>query len=48
MKKKVIVGLVIVATIGIIAGVSGIWFINLIVPALAGSLLILGLRFFKK
>lgn len=35
-------------TIGIIAGVSGIWFINLIVPALAGSLLILGLRFFKK
>lgn len=34
--------------IGIIAAVSGIWLINLIIPALAGSLLILGLRIFKK
>ncbi|MDI9363379.1 MAG: lysylphosphatidylglycerol synthase domain-containing protein [Flavobacterium sp.] len=35
-------------TIGIIAAVSGIWLINLIVPALVGSLLILGIRIFKK
>lgn len=35
-------------TIGIIAAVSGIWLINLIVPALAGSLLILGIRIFRK
>ncbi|MFC4232329.1 lysylphosphatidylglycerol synthase domain-containing protein [Parasediminibacterium paludis] len=35
-------------TIGIIAAVSGIWLINLIVPALAGSLLILGIKIFRK
>lgn len=35
-------------TIGIIATVSGIWLINLIIPALAGSLLILGIRIFRK
>jgi uncharacterized membrane protein YbhN (UPF0104 family) len=35
-------------TIGIIAAISGIWLINLIVPALAGSLLILGIRIFRK
>lgn len=35
-------------TIGIIAAVSGIWFINLIIPALAGSLLILGIKIFRK
>lgn len=35
-------------TIGIIAAVSGIWLINLIIPALAGSLLILGIRIFRK
>ena len=35
-------------TIGIIAAVSGIWLINLIIPALAGSLLILGIKIFRK
>ncbi len=35
-------------TIGIIAAVTGIWLVNLIVPALAGSLLILGIRIFRK
>ncbi len=35
-------------TIGIIAAISGIWLINLIIPALAGSLLILGIRIFRK
>lgn len=35
-------------TIGIIATISGIWLINLIIPALAGSLLILGIRIFRK
>ena len=34
--------------IGIIAAVSGIWLINLIIPALAGSLLILGIKIFSK
>lgn len=33
-------------TLGIIATSAGIWLINLIVPALAGSLLILGIRIF--
>jgi Lysylphosphatidylglycerol synthase TM region len=34
-------------TIGIIGTTFGIWFINLFIPALAGSLLILGIKFFK-
>jgi hypothetical protein len=34
-------------TFGIIAAAAGIWFINLIVPALAGSLFILGIKLFK-
>ncbi len=33
--------------IGIIATAAGIWIINLILPAIAGSLFILGLRFFR-
>jgi len=35
-------------TLGIIATAASIWLINLIFPALAGSLLILGLRIIKK
>ena len=34
-------------TIGIIATVAVIWMINLIIPAIAGSLLILGIRLFR-
>jgi Lysylphosphatidylglycerol synthase TM region len=34
-------------TIGIIGTTFGIWFINLFIPALAGSVLILGIKFFK-
>jgi hypothetical protein len=30
------------------ATVAGIWVINLIIPALAGSLLVLGIRIFTK
>jgi hypothetical protein len=33
--------------IGIIATAAGIWIINLILPAIAGSIFILGLRFFR-
>jgi len=35
-------------TLGVIATAASIWLINLIVPALAGSLLILGLRIIRK
>ena len=35
-------------TVGIFAASFGIWLINLVIPALAGSLLILGLKLFKK
>jgi hypothetical protein len=31
-----------------VATAAGIWLINLIIPALAGSLLILGVRIFSK
>jgi hypothetical protein len=34
-------------TVGIIGTTFGIWFINLFIPAFAGSLLILGIKFFK-
>jgi hypothetical protein len=34
-------------TVGIIATVGGIWIINLIIPAIAGSVLILGIRLFR-
>lgn len=35
-------------TIGIIATTFGIWFINLFIPALVGSILIIGIRIFKE
>jgi flagellar biogenesis protein FliO len=35
-------------TLGIIGTTFGIWFINLFIPALVGSLLILGIRIFKE
>jgi len=34
-------------TVGIIGTTFGIWFINLFIPALAGSILILSIKFFK-
>lgn len=40
-------GLLSTNTVGIIATAAGIWIINLIVPAIAGSLLILGIRLFR-
>lgn len=41
-------GLLSINHIGIITAVAGIWIINLIIPAIAGSVLILGLRLFRK
>lgn len=41
-------GLLSANTIGIIATAAGIWCINLIIPSLAGSLFILGIKLFKK
>lgn len=35
-------------TLGIVGATFGIWFINLFVPALIGSLLILGIKIFKE
>ena len=35
-------------TVGILGTTFGIWFINLFIPALAGSILILGIKFFKE
>jgi len=40
-------GLVTTNTIGIISTVAGIWLINLILPAIAGTLVILGVRLFR-
>lgn len=40
-------GLLSINKIGIIATAAGIWIINLILPALAGSLFILGIKFFR-
>ena len=34
-------------SVGIIAAVAGIWIINIIIPAIAGSLFILGIRIFR-
>jgi hypothetical protein len=42
-----LIGLYSANTVGIIGTTFGIWFINLFIPALAGSLLILGIKFFK-
>jgi hypothetical protein len=33
--------------VGIIATAAGIWIINLILPAIAGSIFILGVRIFR-
>lgn len=41
-------GLLSTNTVGIIATAAGIWGINLILPSLAGSLFILGIKLFKK
>jgi hypothetical protein len=41
-------GLISNNTVGIIATAGGIWLINLILPAIGGTLFILGLRLFKK
>ncbi|MEO6905047.1 MAG: lysylphosphatidylglycerol synthase domain-containing protein [Ginsengibacter sp.] len=35
-------------TLGILGTTFGIWFINLFIPALVGSILILGIKFFKE
>lgn len=35
-------------TVGILGTTFGIWFINLFIPALAGSIMILGIKFFKE
>ncbi len=40
-------GLLSTNTIGILATAAGIWIINLVIPAIAGSLLILGIRLFR-
>jgi hypothetical protein len=37
-----------VNTLGILGTTFGIWFINLFIPALAGCILILGIKFFKE
>jgi hypothetical protein len=34
--------------LGIYAAATGIWIINLLLPAIAGSILILGVRIFRK
>lgn len=41
-------GLVSANKLGIIATTAGIWVINLIIPALAGSIFILGIKLFKR
>jgi len=41
-------GLVSSNIVGILLTATGIWFINKVIPALAGSLFILGIRLFKK
>ncbi|MEP6514360.1 MAG: lysylphosphatidylglycerol synthase domain-containing protein, partial [Parafilimonas sp.] len=41
-------GLLTTNSLGILATTAGIWFINLIVPSVAGSLFILGIKIFKK
>lgn len=44
----VLFGLLSNNTLGIVLTASGIWLINLVVPALAGSLFILGIKLFRK
>jgi hypothetical protein len=43
-----LIGLVSINTIGILFTATGIWLINKVIPALVGSLFILGVRIFKK
>lgn len=43
-----LLGLISANTIGIILTSAGIWLVNKVVPALAGSLFILGIKLFKK
>jgi hypothetical protein len=43
-----LIGLISGSTIGILFTATGIWMINKVLPALAGSLFILGIRLFKK
>lgn len=43
-----VIGLLSANQVGIIATAAGIWLINLVIPALAGSIFILGIRLFKK
>jgi hypothetical protein len=40
-------GILTTNNMGIIATTAGIWFVNLIIPAVAGSLLILGIKLFR-
>lgn len=42
-----LLGMVSTNTVGIIATIAGIWLINLILPAIAGTLVILGVRLFR-
>lgn len=42
-----LLGMVSANTVGIIATIAGIWLINLILPAIAGTLVILGVRLFR-
>lgn len=44
----VLFGLLSMNSVGIVAVMAGIWIINLIIPAVIGSLFILGLRLFRK
>lgn len=41
-------GLLTTNKLGIIAATGAIWFINLLIPAIAGSVLLIGLRIFRK
>ncbi len=42
-----LLGLISTNSVGIIATAAGIWLINLILPAIAGTLFILGIRIFR-
>jgi hypothetical protein len=42
-----LLGMMSTNTVGIIATIAGIWLINLILPAIAGTLFILGVRIFR-
>ncbi|MBU3745659.1 MAG: hypothetical protein FGM61_14145 [Sediminibacterium sp.] len=46
--SKQLLGLLSANTLGIVVTATAIWLINLIIPALAGSLLVLGVRIFTR